>query len=63
MNIYYITRDFYTYNHLHSKQSFKIDVINRRARGGGETVKEGGRRERQRERALPEDGESPLEIT
>lgn len=42
MNIYYITRYFYTYNHLHSKQPFKIDVINRRARGGGETVKERG---------------------
>lgn len=50
MNIYYITRYFYTYNHLHSKQPFKIDVINRRARGGGETVKERGEgRDREKE--------------
>lgn len=35
MNIYYITRFFYTCNHLHSKQPFKTDIINARAREGG----------------------------
>lgn len=48
MNISYITRFFYTCNHLHSKQPFKIEIINTGARGwvGGRDNKRGGETER-----------------
>lgn len=63
MNISYITRFFYTCNHLHSKQPSKIEIINTGARGwvGGRDNKRGGR---DRERALPEEIRgNPLKIT